>query len=46
MTDSAETWQAVPAEAAAGDPTAEPGIFDVKSGSDRSALDGTPYAEW
>jgi general secretion pathway protein G len=46
MTDSAESWQTVPAEA---DPTsgaAEPGVFDVKSGSDRMALDGTPYTDW
>ncbi len=46
MTDSVETWQTVPAEA---DPTtgsAEPGVFDVKSGSDRMALDGTPYTDW
>jgi general secretion pathway protein G len=46
MTDSAETWQTVPAEVEPGSTTAEPGIFDVKSGSDRSGLDGTPYAEW
>ena len=26
--------------------TAEPGVFDVKSGSDRMALDGTPYTDW
>ena len=24
----------------------EPGIFDVRSGSDKISLDGTPYAEW
>ena len=24
----------------------EPGIVDVKSGSDRLSLDGTPYSEW
>jgi hypothetical protein len=24
----------------------EEGIFDVKSGSDMIATDGTPYAEW
>jgi general secretion pathway protein G len=46
MTDSAETWQTVAAEPDPQNPTAEPGIFDVKSGSDRSGLDGTPYAEW
>lgn len=29
-----------------GDEPAEPGIVDVKSGSERSSLDGTPYSEW
>jgi hypothetical protein len=24
----------------------EPGIFDVKSESDKTGLDGTPYADW
>jgi general secretion pathway protein G len=46
MTNSAETWQTVPAEADPANPTAEPGIFDVKSGSDKTSLDGKPYSEW
>ncbi|MGD9905591.1 MAG: type IV pilin protein [Vicinamibacterales bacterium] len=46
MTDSAETWQTVAAEADPASGGGEPGVFDVKSGSDRMALDGTPYAEW
>ena len=46
ITNSADSWQTVAAEADPARPAAEPGIFDVKSGSDRSALDGTPYAEW
>jgi general secretion pathway protein G len=46
MTDSAESWQTVPAEADPSNASAEPGIFDVKSGSDKMALDGTPYTEW
>jgi general secretion pathway protein G len=46
ITNSAETWQTVPAESDPANPTAEPGIYDVKSGSDRTALDGSPYAEW
>ncbi len=46
MTDSADSWQTVPAEADPANPTAEPGVFDVKSGSDRMALDGTPYTDW
>jgi general secretion pathway protein G len=46
ITNSKDTWQTVPAEADPANPSSEPGIFDVKSGSDRTALDGSPYAEW
>ena len=46
MTDSTETWQAVPAEPDPNDLTAEPGVYDVKSGSEGTALDGTKYADW
>jgi general secretion pathway protein G len=46
ITDSASTWQSVPAEPNPNSPTVEPGVFDVKSGSDRTALDGTKYADW
>ena len=24
----------------------EPGIWDVRSGSDQRSLEGTPYSEW
>lgn len=46
MTSSAETWQLVPAEPDPGNPSAEFGIYDVKSGSERVGLDGRPYTEW
>jgi general secretion pathway protein G len=46
FTRSADTWQAVPAEADPNKPTAEPGVYDVKSGSDQTALDGSRYADW
>jgi general secretion pathway protein G len=46
FTNSSDTWQTVPAEADPNNPTAEPGIYDVKSGSDGTALDGTKYADW
>lgn len=46
FTNSAETWQTTPAEPDPANPSAEPGIFDVKSGSDRVSLDGTPYSNW
>ena len=46
FTKSNSTWQTVPAEPDPNNPTAEPGVYDVKSGSDATALDGTKYAEW
>ena len=46
FTRSADTWQAVPAEPDPNNPVAEPGIQDVKSGSDGTALDGSKYADW
>ena len=46
FTRSADTWQAIPAEPDPANPTAEPGVYDVKSGSDKSSIAGTPYAEW
>jgi general secretion pathway protein G len=46
FTESADTWQTTPAEPDPANPTAELGIYDVKSGSDGTALDGTKYAEW
>ena len=46
ITKSNSTWQTVPAEPDPSNPTVEPGVYDVKSGSDATALDGTKYAEW
>ena len=46
FTKSSTTWQTVPAEPDPNNPTAEPGVYDVKSGSEATALDGTKYAEW
>ena len=46
ITESNSTWQEVPAEPDASNPKAGPGVYDVKSGADATALDGTRYAEW
>jgi general secretion pathway protein G len=46
FTKSNSTWQTVPSEPDPNNPTAQPGVYDVKSGSDQSALDGTKYADW
>jgi len=46
FTQSSDTWLPVPAEPDESDPEAATGVYDVKSGSDRTALDGSKYAEW
>src|ERR1044072_4181503 len=46
MTGSNQTWRTVMEDASQSVNQAEPGIFDVKSGSDKISLDGTPYSDW
>jgi len=47
MTDSSTTWKVIMEEATASVNQTEPGIFDVRSGSDAtSPLDGSPYSDW
>ena len=46
ITRSRDSWQTVPAEPDPSNPSAEPGIYDVKSGAQGQALDGSNYADW
>ena len=46
MTGRADTWRTVQEDSLASVNQTEPGIYDVKSGSDQKSLEGTPYAEW
>ena len=46
LTKSSSTWQTVPNEPDPNNPTAPAGVYDVKSGSEGTALDGTKYADW
>jgi general secretion pathway protein G len=46
MTQSASTWQTVQAEPDPTNLTAEPGVYNVKSGSEAESLDGSKYNEW
>ena len=46
MTKSADTWTTVPAEPDPNNPSAEPGVYDVKSGAQGTGLDGTNYSDW
>lgn len=44
-TRSSQTWVVVPVEPDAADPFAT-GVYDVRSGSEGVALDGSAYADW
>ncbi|HXT71788.1 MAG TPA: prepilin-type N-terminal cleavage/methylation domain-containing protein [Vicinamibacterales bacterium] len=46
FTTSSDTWQTVAAEPEGTNVTASAGIFDVKSGYDGNALDGSRIADW
>jgi general secretion pathway protein G len=46
ITNSTDTWQTVASEPDPSNPESEIGIFDVKCGSDGTAMDGSHYAEW
>ena len=46
FTQKADTWQTTMSELDPANPSAQPGVYDVKSGSERLALDGTAYSSW
>ena len=46
ITKSSDTWETVPAEPDPGNPSSEPGIYNVKSGAAGTGLDGSAYADW
>jgi len=46
ITGSSETWRVIMEDAVSTVDQTQPGIYDVRSGSDLKSLEGTPYAEW
>jgi len=46
MTNSADTWKPIMEDAQSSVSQTEPGLFDVRSGSDKTSLEGTPYSDW
>ena len=46
FTKSTDTWQTVLAEPDPANPSATPGIYDVKSGAQGQALDGSNFVDW
>ena len=46
FTESSGSWETEPAAFDSSNPLAAPGVFDVRSGSQGVASDGSVYAEW
>jgi general secretion pathway protein G len=46
FTNETSSWVTVPSEPDPANPTATPGIYQVKSGSDQAAMDGSKYSDW
>lgn len=46
ITGTADAWKVIMEDASNTVNQSEPGIFDVRSSSDKISLEGTPYSEW
>ena len=46
MTGNSQSWRVIMEDAVSMVNQTQPGIFDVRSGSDLKSLEGTPYSEW
>ena len=46
ITGQSSTWKLIMEDASGSASSNEPGLFDVRSGSDKTSLEGTPYSEW
>ena len=46
VTQRNDTWKIIMEDSGQAVDSSEPGIFDIRSGSDKTSLDGTPYAGW
>jgi general secretion pathway protein G len=46
ITGSTETWRVIMEDSVSTVDQTQPGIYDVRSGSDLKSLEGTPYSEW
>ena len=46
FTDRRDSWVIEPAEPDPSNPSGGPGIYNVRSGTDRTAMNGTRYSSW
>ena len=46
ITQRNDSWKIIMEDQGQAVNSQQPGIFDIRSGSDRTSLEGTPYSEW
>jgi general secretion pathway protein G len=46
ITGTADSWRVIMEDGTNTVNQSQPGIFDVRSSSDKTSLEGTPYSEW
>jgi len=46
MTGTNDTWKTIMEDPGQSVDQNEPGLWDIKSGSDKMSLEGTPYSDW
>lgn len=46
ITGSDQTWKIIMEDSLTSVNQTEPGIWDIRSGSDQKSLEGTPYSDW
>jgi general secretion pathway protein G len=46
ITNSRDTWKVIQEDPNNAMNPQDPGIYDVRSGSDATSLEGTPYSDW
>ncbi|MBV8844562.1 MAG: type II secretion system protein [Bryobacterales bacterium] len=46
ITGTDQSWRIIMEDAVSMVNQTQPGIFDVRSGSDQKSLEGTPYSQW
>jgi general secretion pathway protein G len=46
ISNSRDSWQTIPAEPDPSNPTADPGIFNVKSGAEGTSMQGQAYSDF
>jgi general secretion pathway protein G len=46
ITGTDQTWKLIMEDPGQSVDQSAPGVFDVRSGADKTSLEGTPYSEW